>query len=247
MSKRLIIYLSCSVLPAAGYILPIWLLWKDFCFNGTILFFLISPLVAAILLALVIFSKRGRTWLKALLGAGILVLFVLYYLGNFMFGTIGYLDRYEQEQVQKPYSAILEGSECAWMPDLTQVGETASITHYSYHAKCFIFQWNAEYLVCSYEPEEYQRQKANLDTRYQFQTEPLHVYDGDCEPTAELDGYAFRFVEVEGYFWTHRAPLVGYSDEAHEIIYVNYYDPDRDVYTSLKDLLIEDCGWKFIR
>ena len=29
--------------------------------------------------------------------------------------------------------------------------------------------------------------------------------------------------------------------------YVNYYDPDRDVYTSLKDLLIDDCGWKFIR
>ena len=47
MSKRLIIYLSCIVLPVVGYILPIWLLWKDVCFNGTILLFLISPLVAA--------------------------------------------------------------------------------------------------------------------------------------------------------------------------------------------------------
>ena len=247
MVKRLIAYFSSLLLPIAGYVFPIWLLQKDFCFNSTTLRFLISPLVAALLLAVVLFSKWGRKWVKVLLSIGILILFVFFYLCNFMFGTFAYLDCYEQEQVQEPYTTVRESWECSWMPDLTQVGEPLNISYYSYHAKGFIFLWDAEYLVCSYEPEEYERQKANLDHTYRFQTEPLHVYDGDCEPTAELDGYVFRFVDVEGYFWTKQAPLIGYSDEAHEIMYVNYYDPDRDIYTSLKDLLIEDGGWKYIR
>lgn len=42
-------------------------------------------------------------------------------------------------------------------------------------------------------------------------------------------------------------PAAGYSDEANEIVYVNYYDVERDVYTSLSDLLIVDCGWRYIR
>lgn len=245
--KRLISYLSSLLLPAAGLILPIALLCSGFCFNGSMLVFLILCLVAAGLLALTIFSNRTRKPVKALLSVIVSILFVVLYLFNFMFGTFGYLDCYDQEQVQEPYAAIRQSSECSWMPDLTQVGEPVNISYYSYHAKGFIFLWDAEYLVCSYEPEEYERQKANLDHTYRFQTEPLHVYDGDCEPTAELDGYVFRFVDVEGSFWTKQAPLIGYSDEAHEIMYVNYYDPDRDIYTSLKDLLIEDGGWKYIR
>lgn len=247
MTKRLIAYFGSLLLPAAGYVFPIWLLQRDFCLNGNILYFLISPLVAAVLLAFVIFSKQGRKWVKALLSAGILILFVILYLFNFMFGTFGYLDRYEQEQVQEPYAAVRDASKCSWMPELTQVGETTKITHYSYHAKAFIFLWDAEYLVCRYEPEEYERQKANLDNTYRFQTKTLHAYDGDCEPTTELDGYTFRFVYLdEKYYWPKHAPLIGYSDENNEIIYVNYYDADRDVCTSLKDLLIEDCGWKYI-
>lgn len=248
MTKRLLAYFSSLLLPAAGLVFPIWLLQRDFCLNGNILYFLVSPLVAALLLAFTIFSKRGRKWVKALLTAAILILFVILYLLNFMFGTFGYLDCYEQEQVQKPYSAVREAYECAWMPELTQVGETTKITHYSYHAKGFIFLWEAEYLVCSYTSEEYEHQKANLENTYRFQTETLHGYHGDCQPTAELDGYTFRFVDLdESYYWTKHAPLIGYSDETDEIIYVNYYDPDRDIYTSLKDLLVEDGGWKYIR
>lgn len=247
MTKRLIAYLGSLLFPIAGYVFPIWLMQKDFCFNSTILRFMISPLVAALLLAVVIFSKRGRKWVKVLLSIGILILFVFFYLCNFMFGTFAYLDCYEQKQVQEPYTTVRESWECSWMPDLTQVGELTKITHYSYHAKSFIFLWEAEYLVCSYEPEEYHQQKANLENMYRFQTETLKHYDCECPPTATLDGYTFRFVDLDEYSWEKHVPLVGYSDEAHEIMYVNYYDADRDILTSLMDLLIEDCGWKFIR
>ena len=247
MRKRLITYFSSLLLPLAGYVFPIWLMQKDFCFNSTTLRFLISPLVAALLLAVVIFSKWGRKWVKTLLSIGILILFVLFYLCNFMFGTLAYLDCYEQEQVQEPYTTVRESWECSWMPDLTQVGEPTKITHYSYHAKSFIFLWEAEYLVCSYEPEEYQKEKANLENRYRFYTETLKHYDCECPPATQLDGYIFRFVDLDEYSWETHVPLVGYSDEAHEIMYVNYYDADRDILTSLMDLLIDDCGWKFIR
>jgi hypothetical protein len=115
MVKRLIAYFSSLLLPIAGYVFPIWLLQKDFCFNSTTLRFLISPLVAALLLAVVIFSKWGRKWVKVLLSIGILILFVFFYLCNFMFGTFAYLDCYEQEQVQEPYTTVRESWECSWL------------------------------------------------------------------------------------------------------------------------------------
>ena len=246
MVKRLIAYFITLLLPIAGYAFPIWLMQKEFCFNSTTLRFLISPFAAALLLAVVIFSKWGRKWVKVLLSIGILILFVFFYLCNFMFGTFAYLDCYEQEQVQEPYTTVRESWECSWMPDLTQVGEATKITHYSYHAKGFIFLWQAEYLVCSYEPEEYQQEKANLKNIYCFQTETLKNHHGECLPTAQLDGYTFRFVDLDEYSWEKHVPLVGYSDETHEIMYVNYYDADRDILTSLTDLLTDECGWKFI-
>ena len=48
MVKRLIAYFSSLLLPIAGYVFPIWLLQKDFCFNSTTLRFLISPLAVRI-------------------------------------------------------------------------------------------------------------------------------------------------------------------------------------------------------
>lgn len=245
--KRLIAYLSCLLLPAAGLFFPILLLRRDFCLNGSIVFFLILCFVSAGLPALIIFSNRRRKLIKALLSVIVLILFVILYLFNFMFGTFGYMDRYTQEQVRVPYAASRDTHSCSWMPELTQVGEPVNISHYSYHAKAFIFLWDADYLICSYEPEEYERQKANLENAYQFRTETLHSYDGNCEPTAQLDGYTFRFVDLNEYSWSKHAPLIGYSDEANEIVYVNYYDVERDVYTSLSDLLIVDCGWRYIR
>ena len=93
-------------------------------------------------------------------------------------------------------------------------------------------------MICQYAQEEYAIQKARLDSAYTFQ-----------EETITIDGYQFKMLSVEKYnlSYPNNIILIGCSDATREIVYLEFYDFDLDIISSLEDFIIDECGWKYIR
>ena len=137
------------------------------------------------------------------------------------------------------------------MPELSAIGRPTDIEYHNVFAVFFIFSSETDYLICRYTPEEYEIRKAALETEYTFQTETITEGTSKCEPMADVDGYQFRMLSPEEYNGTILYPkkmiLIGYSDNAREIVYVAFEDWDLDYMSSFKDFIVDDCGWKHIR
>ena len=249
---RLIGFLCCALLPLLATVLGIVLLVSGVMFNRGIGFtyFLIES-IALGLLALCIFS-RSKTWVKALLSVVILILFLAAFYFGLLFAEFTWVTHYEGDKVEPPYHAAI--GEHTLMPDLSQIGQPSHLTYNHIHAEFFIFTSETDYLICQYEPEEYALQKAALDTAYTFQTTPIKNYDSVCAPMAEIGGYTFRMLSFDAYdtethliMYPKKMVLIGYSDEAREIVYLAFDDIDLDSIPSLESFIINDCGWKYIR
>ncbi len=135
------------------------------------------------------------------------------------------------------------------MPELSELGNTTDIEHYNVFSAFYIFSTETDYLICRYTQEEYEIQKTRLDTAYTFQTETITDDYSNCEPMIEIDGYQFRMLSNEAYdlYFPKNIVLIGCSDEAREIVYLEFYDLDLDFVDSLKDFITDECGWKYIR
>lgn len=129
------------------------------------------------------------------------------------------------------------------------MGETTNVEHYHVSSFAFIFSSETDYLICQYSQEEYETQKNRLNSVYTFQTETIKDRYSSCEPTAEIDGYQFKMLSIEQseYGYPKNVYLIGYSDAAREIVYLEFYDIDLDYIRSLKEFIIDECGWKYIR
>ena len=110
----------------------------------------------------------------------------------------------------------------------------------------------SDYLFCQYTPEEYALQKQQLDQTYRFREENITIDGYEFQPFVEMDGYHFRVLADDGEYdpyitYPKYMVLIGCSDEAHEIVYLSFFDTDLDYITSLPDFLNGECGWKHIR
>lgn len=213
--------------------------------------YVLIPCVCLGLLALCLFSG-GRPWLKGIVSVLIMAVFA----GMFcLFWFSGFIrvKRYKGEEAVRRYTALQQ--EHRLLPELSQLTDAVDIEYFN-AVDNNLFASEANYLICSYAPEEYEAQKAELDTEYTFQTEPVTLRGDNCQPAAEIDGYVFRMLSVTAYSelgevlakgYPKRVILIGCSDQNKEILYMVFENDDLDSISSLEELLQDECGWKYIR
>lgn len=245
--SRLIGLGCCALLPMVAILLGIVMLANDVMLTtGIAIVYFLAPLIAAGLLACCIFSNC-ITWKKSVLSGVILMLSLLVFL--FSVTLVGWtqVKRYEEDDAVQQYSRL--ESESGLMPVFAQLGQPANVEYYRSFSYAFIFFWEADGLICSYTQEDYEIQKARLDTAYTFQTETITDDHSSYEPVVNIDGYQFRMLSCKEYglFYPKNIVLIGCSDETNEIVYLEFYDSDLDYITSLEDFIRNECGWKYIR
>ena len=248
--ERIVVFFLSLVLPVLAMAYGVFGLIFRVCINRSFfLTFILIPLVTVILLALCIFSgirRRAKVTLAVLL----LLFFGMAYLNGVLFGCFVRMHRYQDENAVFRYSSVTEENEL--MPSVDDVGHPTKIEYCDVYTKCFCFFDDADYLICSYDAEEYALQKKQLDENYIFQTETMDSYGYLCEPSEEVDGYYFRVLSTKGEYepfvdYPWHMTLIGYSDEKQEIIYLSYGNTDIDYHTSLSEFLYEECAWKQVR
>lgn len=244
---RVIGFSCCALIPAAAIFCGIRLLIKGAIFNTWVAFtFILLPLVALGLLAWCLFSGC-KTLKKAILSGVILAVFVISFFISMIFTDFVKVERYNGEEAAARYASAADENEL--MPELSEIGKPSEIAYRNVFACFFIFEWETDYLICRYAPDEYEIRKAALETEYTFQSETITEYKSNCEPSAEVDGYQFRLLSVEEYnlYYPKELLLIGYSDNAREIVYVAFEDFDLDYISSLEEFIIDECGWEHIR
>ena len=256
--KRLIGFLCLVSFPVLAIGIGIFLLAKGLVLTVELaIIHILLPLVTAGLLALCVFSGRKKI-LSGVISGVILGLFIVLFAGSAAFADYVQVkhydgakakERYTAAMAEQPYRAAQIAS--TLMPELSEIGQPFDIGYGHVWQSAFIFSSDADFLICHYTPEEYEIQKAALDTEYVFQTEGIPNQHSDGQPSAEVDGYQFRFLSIEEYEVTIDYPkhviLIGYSDKAHKIVYILYNDTDLDYIPSLEDFILDYCGWKYVR
>ena len=249
VTKNRMIGMICgALLPVMAMGLGILMLTKDIVLSlGVAVTYFILPLIAVGLLGLCIFLNC-KTWKKFVLSGIILVIFCYLFLNFAFWAGWTQVKGYEGGEAAHQYSSARNQN--TLMPDLSEIGETANIEHYTVSSTFVIFSSETDYLICQYAQEEYELQKAQLDCVYTFQTETIADRYSNCEPSTEIDGYQFRMLSTENYenyFYPKKILLIGCSDAAREIVYLEFYDGDLDYIPSLKEFIMDECGWKYIR
>ena len=243
---RLIAMVLASLLPLAAIFLCVKLLTSDIVMSVTfVLTFILLPVVTLALLGLNIFGKRrvvGKTILSILL----LIAFVCLFLFLNAFGKFEMLSHYENDQIPSHYRELQK--DFPQMPTLSEVGQPIHVDYYDYFSQQMgIFTCDADYLMCRFDDEQYNIQKAQLDQKYAFQVDIMSESGYECEPVVELDGYTFRTLSLEDFNYPKRLMFVATNDDTKQIVYLSFYDDDLDYIVSLEEFLMDDCGWKHIR
>ena len=241
---RVIGFICCALLPLTAMVFGILLLVKDVLLNvGIAVVYFLIPLLVAGLLAWCIFSDR-KTWKKFVLSGVILVLFLITLFFSSLIVGWTQLKRYEEDEAVQQYSNSV--SESKLMPEISELGNPEKIEYYNLFSAFVNFTCETDGLICTYTQDEYAIQKARLDTTYNFQTEKIA---DDILLTVEIDGYQFRMLSIDEYdlYYPKDIVLVGYSDDANEIVYIEFHDIDLDYITSLEEFITDVCGWKYMR
>lgn len=146
-------------------------------------------------LALCIFSRMKSTG-KAFLTIILLSLFAVAFRFSFLMGQFDKLKHYAGEEAAQHYAAV--EAQDTLMPSLSEIGQPIRIEYAHVRSGAMIFVWDTHYLICQYEPEEYALQKEQLEEKYIFPTDTLHNNHFSCESTAEINGYQFRVLSING-------------------------------------------------
>lgn len=113
-----------------------------------------------------------------------------------------------------------------------------------------MFSSDAYILKASYLQEEFDAQRAYLESRYFFQ-ESVTDNTGDKiigrDASFTFDGYDFKMLSLEEYnlYYPKYFAFVGFSEERKAICFVFFDDMDLDfIDCSFEDFLIDECGWE---
>ena len=160
--------------------------------------------------------------------------------------------RVTEKDAQSKFEASVAEALPDALPSPLELGSPESVVLHKYLFSNILFTQKADTLLCKYDAADYETEKAALEARYRFRTEPLESgYVG-----AQLASYvrigedSFRFLFPEdgndSEFYK-RSFLVVTNDAEHEIGYILFGDFDLDCTRSLTEFINEDCGWKYIR
>lgn len=231
-----------SIIPVLVVLLGLVLLIKNNALTNItfMLAFVILPVLAISLIALVSFICKKRS-VKMVLSILILILFAGSFLVVGFLGEYEELSLYENDEMKSQYTQNNK-----LMPALSELSHSEKVEYYDYFSAGLmgIFTWDVDALICEYDEDEYLIQKDLLDKKYVFQSDFLNA----CDPTT-INGYFFRMLSKDEYKLNYpkEVVLVATNDEKKEIVYMSFFDEDRDYIESLDEFITDDCGWKYIR
>lgn len=115
--------------------------------------------------------------------------------------------------------------------DLDNIGNYEDVFFQIYHKIVLIFQSDANTLIATYTPEEYEKQVKKLQEEVPFlEGEKESVY-GDFE----MNGWHFEVCDFEESRFPKSFSMVAFHEETNRIAYVEFKDPDLDTISGEKD------------
>lgn len=249
-APRIAAFVAACLIPLVEILLGIILILGSTIVNiSFVLTFILIPVCTVVLAGWLIFSDR-KLLKKSLLV--ILVLFVSTYAFVWLngWGYFEMLDHYEGEDVSC-YESVNE--EFSLMPKLADIGEPEKVEYYDYYSQIgLFFTCDADALICQYTEADYMEQMESALNAYDFQEETRTENGYTCEPDVEIDGYHFRMLadteaDEGNLYYPKRLMFVATNDETREIVYLSFYDYDLDYIGSLREFLLDSCGWKYMR
>ena len=248
---KLVAFILCSMIPLLAIAFGVLCLQKGMIFNvGFIVTFIVLPLVFTGFFSLCLFSNIRKSY-KVILSINIAASFIILAYFSLIIGEFATAKHYDAAEAEQKYTIVQDENKL--LPELSQVGQYIDIEYHRVFQTALFFSWETDYLICKYTPEEYEIQKAELEEKYVFQTEPPEpsYHDITCEPTAEVGEYQFRFLNFEEYsheiYFPQDLILIGNSDKTQEILYIAFKDFDLDYISDLEDFILNELGWKYIR
>ena len=247
-TRRVIFFFISTVLPILCIALGCFLLFSDALFNlSFFITYIALPIISIVLLALLIFSKK-RTVAKILLTVFILLAFIVSFLISSIFGTFEALTHKTDGEIGESYADVCQKFDN--MPTLDELGIYNKVEHFDYFSSSFgIFTCDADTLIVRYDREDYQKQNALLDSRYVFQESGMTALEYTCMPSAEINGYSFRTLIIDGKYgsdvdYPKKMVFIATNDKDCSISYTAFYNDDLDYIESLEEFLLINCGWK---
>lgn len=245
---KVLAWSASILLPVLAVSLGCSLLFFGTIFNiAFAVTFLLIPVISIALLALILFSKK-KAFSKVVRIIFVLVVFAVSFLLSRMVGTFEIMHE-QNTEIEKSYTEVCE--DFAPMPTLEELGHYTRVEHYDYVSTTFgIFTSEADTLIVHYDSADYQEQKAFLDNKYAFQKEDMTALEYACVPSATINGYSFRVLDIDEYGSEIQYPkqmvFIATNDQSHSIAYTAFCDDDLDYIESLEDFLLNVCGWKHI-
>ena len=251
-AKSNVFMILTSVFPALMYLygmIKLFLL-GDIVNNYHLIVFVVFPLLWGALSALFAYVVRHKVlkvlYVIALLPITCFAMILLSLIHREM------IVRYDRDTFESREQEIT--SEFYNMPEIDEMGEYENLEYYHYkQIYSVLFMSDVHTVVCQYSEEEYEAQKAYVEENYVFRTDDyrdLSRQDGEyyLPPTAEIDGFTFRYLDESSYGFYHPkyVVLIGMNDETLEIAYIDFYDIDLDYFSPLDEFILNECGWEHI-
>lgn len=236
-----ILLTAALLLPALAVAWGIVLLFADTLFNKAffITFLLIPPATVAIIL-FIVFSKKAFSR-KVFDAVVFSFVFVISFFASHMLGTFEMLTYKADAEIGKSYEEVCE--EFDMMPKAEELGNYDGLEHYDYFSSALgIFTCDADTLIARYTSADYEKQKALLDGKFNFNQDTENF-------SCILNGYSFRTLLTDAendIAYPKKAIFIATNDEEKSISYTAFFNDDIDRIESLEDFLLDDCGWKHI-
>lgn len=216
--------------------------------GGALLCFILIPLIVMVLIGINMFSHE-TVWEKIVWVLGVyaiaIPIVIVIVIVSLCVGQLEDIEVYKGNELPVVYEERVKGD--AFLPSLDEIGKPVEWEYCDYISSAMIFTCDTDVLICRYTPEDYAAQKAAIDSRYTFRTDPYTYREFVCEPQAELDGYRFRMINSPEVIYPRRLGFIATNDETCEIVWMSFTDDEMDYIEDLASFIEEDCGWKYIR
>ena len=248
--------LACLLPAGTACVLLCGMLFGHLRLTWSSLVLELVPCLIVVWLVLLFRSRRGLA-VKCALSVGCVLLTVLWLFIGFLFLPLEthrlYREGALEEFQSRETSGFVKATDILSETDPDQPEEM--VLH-----RCarfaFVFETDADILLCRYSPEAYAAEKAALEATLSYRTEPMDVvYYEDrrsdtTEPIVRLGNDEFRFLDPGPNFarpFYKTCGITVTNDETCEIAYIYYTDTETDGIKSMSDFLEEECFWSWIR
>jgi len=129
-----------------------------------------------------------------------------------------------------------------WQDPAFDADECEDVASYVYKVNTF-FPSEAYTHILRFSGTDFEKAKSKIEAEVKFYKEP--VLKEDPIPECSVDGFDFRLM-VSGLEYPKEMSFIGINNTTKEIAFVDFFMIDLDGVWDFADLMIQDCGWRYI-